>query len=97
VGDKIISVDGRPFSGEALVSAVAQPRDLAHPILLQIEDPDRRSVSVVYPGGLRYPHLEPSAGARRRLDEILAPTFRSNTTVGWRSGAREPRTLGSHH
>ncbi len=74
VGDKIISVDGKPFSGPTLVNAIAQPRDPSHPIQLKVSSSEGQKVlSVVYPGGLRYPRLEPITGARRRLDDILAP------------------------
>jgi len=74
VGDKIISVDGKPFSGPTLVSAIAQSRAPTQPILLKVSGSEGHKVlRVVYAGGLRYPRLEPIAGARRRLDDILAP------------------------
>lgn len=75
VGDKVISVDGKPFSGGAtLVNAIAQSRPPAQPILLKVSSSEGQKVlRVIYPGGLRYPRLEPIAGARRRLDDILAP------------------------
>ena len=44
----------------------------AAPIALLVKDNDRfRTVQIAYHDGLRYPHLEPAAGGKASLDDIL--------------------------
>lgn len=72
-GSQILAVNGRAFDGEHLKQAVIAAEH-GPPIELLVKGAKRyRTVAIDYRGGLRYPHLEPIEGARRRLDEILAP------------------------
>jgi predicted metalloprotease with PDZ domain len=69
-GGQIEAVNDRPFSAAELTRAVAERRGVE---LMVKDGSSTRSVTINYAGGHRYPHLEPLAGARRRLDEILVP------------------------
>jgi predicted metalloprotease with PDZ domain len=69
-GGQIEAVNDRPFSAAELARAVAERRGVE---LMVKDGSSTRSVTINYAGGHRYPHLEPLAGARRRLDEILVP------------------------
>ena len=73
VGAQIVAVNGRAYAGEELTQAVVDAA-LGRAIELLVKrGRTHRAVSIEYRGGLRYPHLRPVAGARKRLDEILAP------------------------
>ncbi|MDB5716933.1 MAG: peptidase, partial [Sphingomonas bacterium] len=72
-GTSLLAVNGRDYSADELKRAITAAVD-GDPIELIVNSGKRhRSVRIEYTSGLRYPHLEPVAGARRRLDEILAP------------------------
>jgi predicted metalloprotease with PDZ domain len=72
-GPRIVRVNEGEFSADALKHAVAASAG-GPPVALEIESgKTRRTVEIDYAGGLRFPHLAPIAGARPRLDEILAP------------------------
>ncbi|WP_367254495.1 PDZ domain-containing protein [uncultured Phenylobacterium sp.] len=72
-GDKLVAVNGRAFSLQALTQAVGETEGSGAVTLLVQHGQRARQVVVSYRGGHRYPHLEPVPGARRRLDEILKP------------------------
>ena len=71
-GDRIQSVNGKPFAPGALEAAVRASANA--PIELGFEA-DGRSVSarIPYRGPLRYPRLERIAGSRDRIAALLAP------------------------
>jgi predicted metalloprotease with PDZ domain len=75
-GSQILGVNGRGFTCGQLHNAIAcAGADKAgEPIELLVKDRLRnRQVQIECPSGHRYPDLEPIAGARRRLDDILSP------------------------
>ena len=54
--------------------AIAQSGKDGTPIELLVRNQDHfRTVTVICPGGLRYPHLEPVAGKADGLKAILSP------------------------
>lgn len=69
-GDTIETVNGAPFTSEALRSAVAaSPRT---PVVLRIRSyASVDTVTIDYRGGLRYPHLERVPSAPDRLTDLL--------------------------
>jgi predicted metalloprotease with PDZ domain len=72
-GAKVLAVSGRTFKTDELQQAVTEAEQSGE-IHLLVQRGKRVSSGVIqYDGGHRYPHLEPIEGARRRLDEILAP------------------------
>jgi predicted metalloprotease with PDZ domain len=72
-GAELLAVNGRAFDGEHLKQAIVAAEQGVPIELLVKRAKHYRTVVIDYRGGLRYPHLEPIDGARRRLDEILAP------------------------
>jgi predicted metalloprotease with PDZ domain len=72
-GSKLIAVNGSVYDGENLKQAILTAQGGSTFELLVKSGKHYRAVEIDYRGGLRYPHLEPIDGARRRLDEILAP------------------------
>jgi predicted metalloprotease with PDZ domain len=67
---KIISVDGRVFSGDVLTDAVAHPQ--SGKISMVVKNFDSvASYEIHYAGGLRYPHLERIPNTHDYLTEIL--------------------------
>jgi predicted metalloprotease with PDZ domain len=74
IGSQIVAVNGRNFTGEALMQAIkdaaaggAAPRLLVH-------DGDvYRTVTLDWHGGLRYPRLEKVGKGPGTLDALLAP------------------------
>jgi predicted metalloprotease with PDZ domain len=68
----IVAVNNRAYKGEVLKAAVKAAKTGTAPIeLLVKQGSNYRTISLDYHGGLRYPHLEPIAGSRDRLSEIL--------------------------
>ena len=72
-GSEIVGVNGCDFTPDELKRAIAEGAEGSPIDLLVKHGKSTRQVQVAYGGGHRYPHLEPVGGARRRLDEILAP------------------------
>ena len=72
-GTTLLAVNGRAYTADELKRAISAAKDGEGIELLVKSGKRHRTVGVDYAGGLRYPHLEPVAGSRRRLDEILAP------------------------
>ena len=71
-GLKIVAVDGRDYSPDALKDAVTAAKGGSAPITLLVKNVDVYStVQVDYRGGLRYPHLE-RAGGTDLLGTIIA-------------------------
>ena len=70
-GSQIVAVNGRDYGAEEIRQALTAAQDGA-PIELRVKSGKRhRTVAIDYRGGLRFPHLEPIEGGRRRLDDIL--------------------------
>jgi predicted metalloprotease with PDZ domain len=69
-GSELLEVDAQPYSAEGIRAAVAR----REPVALRVrQGKHERRVEIDWRDGHRYPHLAPIEGARRRLDEILAP------------------------
>ena len=72
-GTQIIAVGGVAYEADLLKAAITAATDPAKPVELLVKSGDRyRTVKLTYQGGLRYPRLEPIAGAPARLDDIYA-------------------------
>ena len=74
---RVLAVDGHAYSAAVLKQAVGATRETQGLALLIERAGACRLAQIRYSGGHRFPHLEPGDGARRRLDEILAPRLRS--------------------
>ena len=71
-GMKIIAVNGRKFSPEALHDAIQAAKTDRDPIELLVENAEYyRTYKLNYHGGERYPHLERIAGRPDLLSQIL--------------------------
>ena len=71
---KVLAVNGRDYSAEALRSAITAAKDGKLPLRLIVHAGDSYlTVDLDYQGGLRYPHLERDAATPARLDDIFAP------------------------
>lgn len=72
-GAQIIAVGGLAYEADLLKAAITAATDPAKPVELLAKSGDRyRTIKLTYQGGLRYPRLEPIAGAPARLDDIYA-------------------------
>ena len=74
-GTSIQRVNGQDYSEQVIGDAIEAARGGAAPLRLTVKARAQsrpREVVVDYPDGHRFPHLAPIAGARHRLDEILA-------------------------
>ena len=72
-GNQIIAVGGVAYDADLLKAAITAATDPAKPVELLVKLGDRyRTVKLTYQDGLRYPRLEPIAGAPARLDDIYA-------------------------
>jgi predicted metalloprotease with PDZ domain len=70
---KVLAVNGYTYAPEVMTQAIVEAKESGAVNLLVQRGGRCREVAVRYAGGHRYPHLEAIAGARPRLDEILAP------------------------
>jgi predicted metalloprotease with PDZ domain len=71
-GTQIVAVNADAYDADGLKEAIRAARGTSGPIALLVKDNDRfRTVAIDYHDGLRYPHLEPVAGAKASLDDIL--------------------------
>jgi predicted metalloprotease with PDZ domain len=62
-GMKLVAVNGRAWTGELVDAALRQAKGGSEPIQLLVNNDDFfRTFAVDYHGGLRYPHLERTAG-----------------------------------
>ena len=76
-GMKIVGVNGRSWSGDALHDAIAATKSDATPIELRVENGGfQENYKVPYRGGERYPHLERDGTKSDVLSEIIRPRIR---------------------
>ncbi len=74
IGQTIVAVDGKTFSGDALKAAVTAAKGGNRPIRLTVKRDDTvREVLVNYSGGLRYPRLVKVGKVEGPLDLLLKP------------------------
>ncbi|MFC4525913.1 M61 family metallopeptidase [Dyella halodurans] len=72
-GMKVIAVNGKEFSNDAIKDAVdASAKDKSQPVELLVKNFDEyKTLRIDYHDGLKYPHLERIAGKPDRLSELL--------------------------
>ena len=74
IGQTIVAIDGKTFSGEAIKAAVKGAKGTTRAIRLSIKRDDTlREVLVNYGGGLRYPRLVKFGAGEGPLDLLLKP------------------------
>ena len=74
IGQTIVAVDGKTFSGDAIKAAVTAAKGGTRPIRLTVKRDDTvREVLVNYAGGLRYPRLVKVGKGDGPLDLLLRP------------------------
>ncbi|MDQ3079320.1 MAG: peptidase M61 [Pseudomonadota bacterium] len=74
IGQTIVAVDGKTFSGDAIKAAVTGAKGTTRPIRLTVKRDDTiREVLVNYGGGLRYPRLVKVGQGEGPLDLLLKP------------------------
>ena len=69
---KVVAVDGRPYSPEALTESIAHPPNGKISLIVRNFD-TVQTREIQYAGGVRNPHLERIPGSHDYLSEILAP------------------------
>ena len=69
---KVVAVDGRPYSPEALTESIAHPPNGKISLIVRNFD-TVQTREIKYAGGVRNPHLERIPGSHDYLSEILAP------------------------
>jgi predicted metalloprotease with PDZ domain len=73
-GDTIVAVDNREFDVDSYAEAVKATKDSTAPLVMIVKRNGLfRTLSIVYRGGLRFPHLERIAGTPDRLSILTAP------------------------
>jgi predicted metalloprotease with PDZ domain len=76
-GMKIVGVNGRVWSSDAIREAIGATRSDAAPIDLRVENGSfQENYKVTYRGGERYPHLERDVAKSDVLGEIIKPRAR---------------------
>jgi predicted metalloprotease with PDZ domain len=72
-GMKVIAVNGKEYSSDAIKDAVtAAAKDKSQPVELLVKNFDEyKTLRIDYHDGLKYPHLERVAGKPDRLTELL--------------------------
>ncbi|WP_233202268.1 M61 family peptidase [Dyella sp. AD56] len=72
-GMKVIAVNGKEYSGDAIKDAVtAAAKDKNQPVELLVKNFDEyKTLRIDYHDGLKYPHLERITGKPDRLSELL--------------------------
>jgi len=72
-GMKLIGVNGKEFSGDALKDAVtASAKDKSKPVELLVKNFDEfQTLRIDYHDGLKYPHLERDASTKDTLSDLL--------------------------
>jgi predicted metalloprotease with PDZ domain len=74
LGDEIVAVNGRGYTGDRLKDAVKAAKGGKEPIKLLLRSGDRyREVAIDYHEGLRYPHLVKTVEGEAGLDKLLEP------------------------
>jgi C-terminal processing protease CtpA/Prc len=87
-GSKILSINGQPYSGEVIRSAIREAKGKSEPIRLIVQLDDFVSTADIdYHDGERYPELERVDGTPAYLDDIIQPLAssqpgQSKTTIG---------------
>ena len=72
-GATLIAVNGKAFDTDLLKADITAAKTGSDPIELLVKTDDNyKTVKIDYHGGLRYPVLQPIAGAPAYLDDILA-------------------------
>jgi len=73
-GMKLVSINGRSWSSDALHDAIAATKTSAAPLEFLVENGSfQQSYKLDYRGGERYPHLERDAAKPDLLSEIIKP------------------------
>ncbi len=73
-GMKVISINGRGWSSDALHDAIAATKTNAAPLEFLVENGSfQQTYKVDYRGGERYPHLERDPTKPDLLSEIIKP------------------------
>ena len=74
VGNEIVAVNGRTYSGDDLKQAIKEAAGNGRAVELLVKDGNLyRSVTLDWHGGLRYPRLEKVGKGQGTLDALLAP------------------------
>ena len=74
IGDEILAVNGRQFSGDALKDAIKAAAGQRPAVQLLVKSGELyRTVNLDWHGGLRYPRLEKVGKGSGTLDALLAP------------------------
>jgi predicted metalloprotease with PDZ domain len=71
-GERMVEVEGQPFSAQRLAAAIAARNPVGIKLVMQT-DQGRQSITVRYDGGLRYPTLERIADKPDLLKQLLRP------------------------
>jgi predicted metalloprotease with PDZ domain len=73
-GMKLVNINGRSWSSDALPDAIATTKTSATPLELLVENGSfQQTYKLDYRGGERYPHLERDAARPDLLGEIIKP------------------------
>lgn len=81
-GTRIVSVGGAAYDETRLKAAISAAKDGRTPITLMVERNGRfRTITPVWTGGLRYPHLERTGNGPALLDRVL-DSRRAQPTAG---------------
>lgn len=73
-GMKIVGVDGRSWSADALHDAIMATKNAVTPVELRVENGSfQENLKLIYRGGERYPHLERDPAKPDLLSEIIKP------------------------
>jgi predicted metalloprotease with PDZ domain len=72
-GMKLIGVNGKEFSGDALKDAItASAKDKSKPVELLVKNFDEfQTLRIDYHDGLKYPHLERDTSKKDTLSDLL--------------------------
>ncbi len=77
VDTKIVAVNGRDFTSDALYNALKEAQTSKTPIALIVTHGDMyRTIEIDYHGGPRYPHLVRIKGTPDRLSDVIKPRSR---------------------
>jgi len=80
-GSRLIAVNGRRFSKDALRDAVKASSKATNPLEIIVESGEYYStVRIAYTGGIRYPHLERVSGKPDLLEVLGRPLARAAAT-----------------
>jgi predicted metalloprotease with PDZ domain len=73
-GMKVVAVNGRVYSHDALDAAIKAAKDKSEPITLLVAVDDYlRTCTINYHGGARYPHLVRDDSKPDYLDDLIKP------------------------